>query len=117
MKIAIAGSRSLDVPIPEGIIPENTTHIYSGAAVGIDRRAREYALEHRIQIIELLPEYNLYGKAAPLRRNDCLIELSDAVFVFWDGKSHGSDYMIKKSRESGKPVFVYEWNGREFEAV
>lgn len=114
MKVAIAGSRSLDVPIPEGIIPKSTTYIISGGASGIDRSAREYALSHGIQITEILPEYNLYGRTAPLKRNDLIIKLADAIYVFWDGKSHGTDYVIKKSKEADKPVFIYKWNGKSF---
>lgn len=115
MKVAIAGSRSLSVDIPEGIIPENTEQIISGGARGIDRSARKYALSHGIQIVEIVPEYDLYGKAAPLRRNDWIIRLSDVIYVFWDGKSHGADYMIKKSEKAGKTVHVYLWNGEDFE--
>lgn len=114
MKVAIAGSRSLDIPIPDGIIPDNATQIISGGARGIDRRAREYALNHRVQIMEILPEYDLYGRSAPLRRNDLIIRLSDAVYVFWDGKSRGAHYMIKESRKAGKEVNVYLWNGKSF---
>ncbi len=115
MKIAIAGSRSIDVPIPEGIIPDNATQIISGGARGIDTRAREYALSHRVQIMEILPEYNLYGRSAPLRRNDWIIRLCDKVYVFWDGKSRGAHYMIKESRKAGKEVNVYLWNGISFQ--
>lgn len=114
MKVAIVGSRSLDIEIPEGIIPENTTEIISGAAKGIDKAARSYALNHRILITEILPEYDLYGKQAPLRRNDYIIELCDAVYAFWDGKSKGTYYVINQSRRHGKSVYVYVWDGESF---
>ncbi|MBQ8502892.1 MAG: hypothetical protein IJ491_01290 [Clostridia bacterium] len=117
MIVAIVGSRSLEMAIPEGIIPENTSQIISGGARGIDISARKYALSHRIQITEILPEYDLYGRAAPLKRNDWIIRLSDAVYVFWDGKSHGANYMIRESRKAGKAVYVYLWNGKEFELM
>ena len=117
MKVAIVGSRSLDTNIPEGIIPENTTEIISGSANGIDKAARSYALNHRIPITEILPEYNLYGKLAPLRRNDYIIKLCDAVYAFWDGKSRGTYYVINQSRKLGKPVYVYVWDGEGFRYV
>ncbi len=117
MKVAIAGSRSLNVDIPEGIIPECTEQIISGGAKGIDRSARRYALKHGIQILEIMPEYDLYGKTAPLRRNDWIIRLSDVVYVFWDGKSHGANYMIKESKKAGKTVHVYLWNGKNFKLI
>lgn len=117
MKIAIVGSRSITCPIPEGIIPESTTEIFSGGAIGIDTSAREYALKHKIRITEVLPEYDLYGKSAPLKRNDWLIQLSDAVYVFWDGKSRGTKYVINKAKDEGKPVFVYVLKKDRFEKV
>ncbi len=117
MKVAIVGSRSLDIEIPEGIIPDDTTVIISGSANGIDKAAREYALNHHILITEILPEYGLYGKSAPLRRNDCIIKLCDAVYAFWDGKSSGTGYVITHSKKLGKPVFVYVWDGKNFKAV
>lgn len=117
MKIAIVGSRSIDTDIPEGIIPENVTMIYSGAAAGIDRCARRYAESHRILIMEILPEYDLYGKTAPLKRNDIIIRLADEVYIFWDGKSRGSNYVINKCKETGKPYHLFKYTDGCFEEI
>ena len=117
MKIAVVGSRSLNADIPEGIIPDNVTMIYSGAAKGIDISARRYAEKHRITITEILPEYDLYGKTAPLKRNDIIISLADEVYIFWDGKSRGSTYVIKKCREIGKPYHLFRFTDGEFEEI
>lgn len=108
MKVAIVGSRSLNFDIPEECVPKGTTMIISGAANGIDKKSREFAIKHHILITEILPEYNLYGKAAPLRRNDAIIKYSDYVVVFWDGKSKGTEYVIKRCRKLGKPFRVYQ---------
>ncbi len=107
MVVAIIGSRSLDIPIPEGIIPENATYIISGGAKGMDLRAREYAYRHRIVIEEIVPAYNIYGRRAPLIRNDIIISRSDAVFIFWDGKSRGASYVIRECRRQNKLCRVY----------
>lgn len=117
MKIAIVGSRSINADIPEGIIPDNVTRIYSGAATGIDTAARHYAEKHGILIVEILPEYDLYGKTAPLKRNDIIIELSDEVYVFWDGKSHGSTYVLNKCKQLGKPYHLYKYTDNKFEEI
>jgi hypothetical protein len=37
----------------------------------------------RLQITEFLPDYKAHGRAAPLRRNDQIIEYSDLVLAFW----------------------------------
>ncbi len=115
MKIGIAGSRSLDVPIPENyVLTENVSMIYTGGAVGIDRRVRDFAEKRGIQITEILPEYNLYGKRAPLVRNELIVSMSDMVYVFWDGKSRGTQYVINLCKENNKPCRVYLWNNGAF---
>ena len=104
MKIGIAGSRSIDADIPENCIPDTATEILSGGAIGIDRAARRYAYSHGILITEILPEYDLYGKTAPLLRNDLIISLSDKIYIFWDGKSRGTKSMINSAKQLEKPL-------------
>lgn len=110
MVLGIAGSRSLELPLPDEVMPPYIDHIISGGAKGIDRCARNYALKNRIGILEILPEYELYGRHAPIIRNDWIIRLSDVVYIFWDGRSPGTEYVIKKCVEIKKPhkVFIYK---------
>lgn len=117
MKIAIVGSRSINSDIPEGIIPENVSMIYSGAATGIDTSARRFAESHGILITEILPEYDLYGRSAPLRRNDIIIAKADEIFIFWDGRSRGSTYVINKCKETGKPYHLFRYTDNTFKEI
>lgn len=114
MTVGVVGSRSLKMDIPEGLISDDVTMIYSGGAVGMDRSARRYGIEHRITVTEILPEYNLYGRSAPLKRNDWIIRMSDFMYIFWDGKSRGSGYVIKQCRKTGKPYALYIWKEDRF---
>lgn len=107
MNVAIVGSRGLNIEIPQECIPKETTLIVSGGAIGIDRKAREFAYKNGIEIMEILPEYKLYGKSAPLIRNDIIIEKSDLVVIFWDGKSRGTNYVMKKCKNLNKKHEVY----------
>ena len=34
-----------------------------------------------------------------IKRNDIIIEQSDMIYVFWDGKSHGTLYVIKEMKK------------------
>ena len=99
MKIAVIASRSLVVNNLEKYLPKDVDEIVSGGAIGIDRCAKEYAIRNNITLREFLPEYNKFGRSAPLKRNIEIIEYSDSVLAFWDRHSHGTLFVIKKCKE------------------
>lgn len=107
MKVAVIGSRGLEIENLEEYLPKETTEIISGGAKGIDTCARNYAKSHGIKLTEILPEYEKFGRAAPLKRNDQIIEYADLILAFWDGKSRGTRYVIEESQKSGKRIKVY----------
>lgn len=107
MKIAVIGSRNLEVKNLNEYIPSEATEIVSGGAKGIDSCAREYAQTNGIKLTEFLPEYEKYGRAAPLKRNIRIIEYSDLVLAFWDGKSRGTKYVIDNCKQRGIPVKIF----------
>ena len=107
MKVAVIGSRGLIVNDLGKYLPENTTEIVSGGAKGIDTCARNYALSHDLKLTEFLPEYNKYGRGAPLKRNLQIIEYADVVIAFWDGKSRGTKYVIDKCKKQGVQLDVH----------
>ena len=107
MKVAVIGSRNLKVDDLGKYLPEGVTEIVSGGARGVDTCAREYALANGIKLTEFLPEYDKYGRGAPLRRNITIIEYADLVLAFWDGSSRGTKYVIDNCKKRGVPVKVY----------
>lgn len=106
MKVAIVGSRNLEVTDFENYLPPGVTEIVSGGARGIDRCARNYALAHGLKLTEFLPEYEKYGRGAPLRRNLQIIAAADEVLAFWDGRSRGTKFVIDQCKKQGKKVTV-----------
>ncbi len=107
MKVVVIGSRGLYVEHLGNNLPADTTEIISGGARGVDRSAREYALQHGLKLTEYLPEYNRYGRAAPLKRNKTIIENADFVLAFWDGESRGTKFVIDACKKQNIPVKVY----------
>lgn len=107
MIIAVIGSRNLTVENLGKYLPDGITEIVSGGAKGIDTSAREYALNHNIKLTEFLPEYEKYGRAAPLKRNIQIIEYADMVLAFWDGKSRGTKYVIDNCQKMNIPVKIF----------
>ncbi len=101
MKVAVIGSRGLTITNLGDYLPHNTTEIISGGAKGVDACAREYALAHSIKITEYLPEYEKFGRVAPLKRNITIIQNADLVIAFWDGKSKGTKFVIDNCEKLG----------------
>ena len=109
MKVAVVGSRGLKINDLGKYIPDEVTEIISGGAKGVDTSAKEYALSHGIKLTEFLPEYERYGRSAPLKRNIQIIETADVVLAFWDGSSRGTKYVIDNCSKRNIPVIVHTY--------
>ncbi len=114
MKVAIIGSRNLKVNL-DIHIPKDATLIISGGANGIDRLAEEYADKHRISKLIIKPEYDKYGKTAPLVRNKKIVDSADMVIAFWDGQSRGTYNVIEYAKSVGKRLVVHKLISETFE--
>ena len=106
MKVAVVGSRGLKVNIG-AYLPDKTTQIITGGAKGIDTLAERYAKENGIPVCILKPEYRLLGAAAPLVRNEQIVDKADMVVAIWDGVSRGTRHAIAHAEKTNKPVKVY----------
>ena len=107
MRVAVIGSRTLSIAGLGGYLPEGVTEIVSGGARGVDTSARQYAQAHQLKLTEFLPEYALFGRSAPIKRNVTIIENADLVRAFWVGKSRGTAFVIVECKKCGIPVKVY----------
>ena len=85
MKIGVVGSRGFtnytnlekELNKIEGI-----TEIVSGGAIGADTLAREFAEKNDIKFTEFKPDYEQYGRGAPIRRNSRILR-SNNSFLGW----------------------------------
>ena len=105
MRIAVVGSRGIEAVDLDKYV-RDCDEIVSGGAVGVDSCAAEYAKRTDVRLTEFLPEYDRYGRAAPLVRNRKLVDYSDKVVAFWDGSSKGTLYVIKYAEKVGKACEV-----------
>ena len=106
MRIAIIGSRNKNIENLEKYLPDSISEIISGGAKGIDTTAKNYALAHQIKLTEFLPEYSKYGKSAPLKRNQEIVNASDLIIAFWDGQSRGTKYAIDYAISLDKEIKI-----------
>ena len=108
MKLLIVGSRGItDFDLSE-YIPSQTDLIISGGAKGVDTLAEAYADQHQISKLILRPKYHLYGKAAPIKRNEQMVDLADEVLIIWDGSSRGAQHTLNFAQKKNKPITLIE---------
>ena len=101
MKVAIVGSRSIAVT-DVGMYISDGDEIVSGGAIGVDYCAAEYAKKNGLKFTVFLPQYERYGRAAPIVRNKKIVEYADKIVAFWDGSSKGTLSVIKHAEKMGK---------------
>lgn len=109
MKVAIIGSRNCGELTVEKIIenlPKKVSTVISGGAAGVDTLAREVAARLKVPIVEIVPNYEIFGKQAPLIRNKEIVETADEVVAFWDYKSRGTRAAILNCLKLNKPVKI-----------
>ena len=113
MKLAIIGSRNCPPVDIESYLKSIPDTIVSGGAIGADTYAREFARKKGLKLIEYFPNYDKYGKVAPLERNKLIVEECDCLLAFWDGSSRGTKYTIDLATKIGKPVKIYNYITKE----
>ncbi len=111
MKLLVVGSRSIETFDLTPFIPADTDLIITGGAVGVDSIAEAYADRHRLSKLILRPQYEKFGRAAPIRRNERMVELADHVLVVWDGVSGGMRATIRYAQKRHIPVTVLHEDG------
>lgn len=111
MKILIAGSRNIDNFDIEEYIPKDVELIISGGARGVDSLAEKYADRHKISKLILRPDYKRYSKAAPILRNQKMVDIADKVLLIWDGRSKGAKCTLDYAKKTNKEVLLINVDG------
>lgn len=111
-KVIIAGSRSfndydlLKQKCDKFLSQKTNIEIVSGTANGADKLGERYARERGYILKQFPADWNKYGKGAGYIRNGEMSDYGEALIVFWDGKSRGTEHMIKTAKSSGLKVRI-----------
>lgn len=115
MNVAIVGSRTFDnyLLLKEtlDIINDcnNIKMIISGGARGADKLGERYAKENDIETLIFIPDWKKFGKSAGFIRNKDIVENSDKVVAFWDGKSKGTLSSINLAKKLNKELEIIKF--------
>lgn len=81
-------------------------NIISGGAKGADSLGEKFADDNKINKIIFYPEWNKYGKKAGYLRNINIVENSDYIIAFWNGKSKGTEHSINLAKKYNKKIKI-----------
>lgn len=125
MRVGIVGSRkpksTYRLETFVRMLDANVT-VVSGGAPGVDSLAVAYAKEEGLSYKVYKPKWGdlshpearikagadgrKYDANAGFRRNQIIVDNSDVVIAFWDGKSPGTTDTIKRAKKAGKLLAV-----------
>ena len=112
MKLAIVGSREFenyDLLCAEVAKIQKTQKIdliVSGGAKGADTLAKKFAALNHIPLMEFLPDYDRYGRGAPLQRNTLIVKNANWVLAFVTASSKGTWDTLRKAESARKRVII-----------
>lgn len=113
MRVAVIGSRTCTngkyiFTVLDEISNNETkiTQIISGGARGADSFGKAWADARGVPTKIFYPNWELHGKKAGFVRNEYIIENSDLVIAFWDGKSKGTKHSIDIAKSKNIPYIV-----------
>jgi hypothetical protein len=114
MNFAVIGSRSFgDYLYMEAALItylSQMTKVVSGGAPGADSLAIWFAQNYGLDY-EVFPAKwrvnGIYDKSAGYKRNVQIVDASDYLIAFWDGKSKGTKHSIDLATKKGIPFWVY----------
>ena len=114
-RVIIAGSRDFsdydalksyaDVKL-SNISRRDSIEVVSGCARRADTLGERYAEERGYGIKKFPADWNRYGKSAGYLRNVEMAEYADALIAFWDGKSKGTEHMIRIAKNRGLRIGI-----------
>lgn len=115
MKVIIAGGRDFDdfdllcKKVDKILSRQDKIEIVSGTARGADKLGERYAELRGYDIKRFPADWGNNGRAAGYIRNEDMAIYSDALILFWNGRSKGSAHMLRIAYEYNLKVRVIKY--------
>ena len=90
-----------------GHFDRRQTYIISGKARGADALGELFARKYGLKTKEYPAQWDLYGKKAGFIRNETMVNESDIVIIFHDGKSKGTKHDLELCKMKGKTYYYH----------
>lgn len=111
MRTIIAGSRTAnsikDLIDAVEKCDWSITTVVCGKAKGADHLGELWAIYHNIPIDYYPADWKKFGRSAGPRRNKQMSENADALIALWNGKSKGTENMIKLATAKNLRIYVH----------
>lgn len=112
MDIGVVGSRNFnDYELLKSVLDDfksknNVVRVVSGGAKGADTLGHKWAVENKLYVDTYSPNWRKFGKGAGYIRNITIIDNSNVIIAFWDGKSKGTKHTIDNTKKKGKKCII-----------
>ncbi len=87
---------------------QRRVEVRTGRMLGADYWGEQWAKARGIPVRPIYADWRRFGKKAGPIRNRQMAKLGAALFSIWDGKSPGTDNMIKEMELQDKPSTVVD---------
>ena len=110
MKTIIAGCRAITDPLVLRMAirecPWRITEVVTGGAQGVDSLAEAWARRNRVPVTVVPADWARHGRAAGPIRNRQMALTARHLLAIWNGKSRGTEDMIRQARKLRLRIFV-----------
>jgi hypothetical protein len=119
MRVGIVGSRNYSLAGIDLIrkfinsLPTDTVIVSGGCPQGPDRWAEGAAKMDGYESLIFPADWVKHGRGAGFIRNQTIVDNSDRIVAYWDGKSNGTMDTVRKARKKGIPVTIIGPDGQE----
>jgi hypothetical protein len=115
MRTIIAGSRGVtrQVEVDQAVALSGfeVTEVVSGTAAGADTLGERWAEARGVPVKQFPAQWigpRGLDRGAGHARNQLMANYADALIAVWDGRSRGTQDMIRRAKKRGLAVFIYD---------